>query len=634
MKKRIFSLLLACTLSISILPIGAAAAGAYPRPDLPDVFQGDGLYITVEPWEVKTDREYKITLGTGFSEGFVPIYFVEEVRDDYGYVTGTESTINYADRDGNLLLDSGVPSYRADQAGSEYFSEGLCPFYDKDTGLFGYMDTEGDVVIEPQFSEISPFSGGLAAVQEVGSAYNEWVYIDTSGNKVAGPYDAPGSARIPGYFSEGLLPHRYYTDSATDEVFVGYLNEQGEPAITLYRGEWDPDNMLEFLGARNHPNEVGSHFSEGYAIIEDQRNGRTYPIYLIIDTEGNEVGRIDPGAPLTARPYTVVHDGLIVAGFTNTEDGGSVGIGAVDVHGNIVVEPGKIASGNAWFDSGVIPGRESLLIDKKGNTVIPYSFNEITGMTDEEVFAQYPVMQSSWALTLPNFDDGISLLQVDLRGAGGGTIQAWRYLLEVHEGTYTGPGKVYNAATGQITGGGTATPVQPESNTPSAWAEEQANTAISNGIVPEILQSAYTQATTRAEFCALAVDLYETVKGTEITERATFTDTTDENVQKMAGLGVVNGVGSGRFDANGTLTREQAATMLSRLAEVMGKPLTAQAPTFADNASISSWAADAVGQMQGSGVMGGVGNNTFSPQGSYTREQSIVTTLRLYEIVK
>lgn len=176
------------------------------------------------------------------------------------------------------------------------------------------------------------------------------------------------------------------------------------------------------------------------------------------------------------------------------------------------------------------------------------------------------------------------------------------------------------------------TPVAPES--PSSWAAEQVNAAIAAGLVPEALQSQYTVAATRAEFCALAVALYETAAGSEITESATFSDTTDVNVQKMAGLGVVNGIGEDKFGSENKLTREQAATMLSRLADAMGKPLTAQAPTFADNTSISSWALDAVGQMQATGVMGGVGENTFSPAADYTREQSMMTIMRLFDIVK
>lgn len=182
-------------------------------------------------------------------------------------------------------------------------------------------------------------------------------------------------------------------------------------------------------------------------------------------------------------------------------------------------------------------------------------------------------------------------------------------------------------------------PSEPEQPTtpaeqPSDWALEQVNAGIEAGIVPASLQSKYEQAATRAEFCALAAGLYETVTGSEITDRATFTDTTDENVEKMAALGVVNGTGGGKFEPNAQLTREEAATMLSRLADTLDQPLTAQAPTFADNSAISDWAYDAVGQMQATGVMNGVGDNEFAPSDDYTREQSIVTIMRLYDIVK
>ena len=177
------------------------------------------------------------------------------------------------------------------------------------------------------------------------------------------------------------------------------------------------------------------------------------------------------------------------------------------------------------------------------------------------------------------------------------------------------------------------TPATPAEQ-PSSWAADAVQQGGELGIVPDSLQSKYGQATTRAEFCALATGLYETVTGSEITDRASFTDTTDENVEKMAALGVVNGTGGGKFEPTAQLTREEAATMLSRLADALDKPLTEQAPTFADNASISSWAVDAVGQMQATGVMNGVGENTFAPDEDYTREQSIVTIMRLYDIVK
>lgn len=168
---------------------------------------------------------------------------------------------------------------------------------------------------------------------------------------------------------------------------------------------------------------------------------------------------------------------------------------------------------------------------------------------------------------------------------------------------------------------------------PSPWAAEQVAAAIAANLVPQSLQSSYTQAATRAEFAALAVALYEVVTGSEIAGRVQFNDTTDVNVQKMAYLGVVLGVGDNRFDPNGQLTREQAAVMLARLANAVGQPIAASAPTFADNAQMSDWAVDAVGQMQSTGIMGGVGNNMFDPQGDYTREQSIITILRLFDLL-
>ena len=165
---------------------------------------------------------------------------------------------------------------------------------------------------------------------------------------------------------------------------------------------------------------------------------------------------------------------------------------------------------------------------------------------------------------------------------------------------------------------------------PSSWAIPDVNSANDLDLVPAELNKSYGQAVTRAEFCALAVQLYEAVKGREVTGRMTFVDTSNVNVEKMGALSVVNGVGDGKFAPDRALTREEAAIVLSNLMRALGKPLPEQAASFADNASISSWARTQVGQVQAAEIMGGTGNNMFSPKGSYTREQSIVTMLRLY----
>ena len=74
--------------------------------------------------------------------------------------------------------------------------------------------------------------------------------------------------------------------------------------------------------------------------------------------------------------------------------------------------------------------------------------------------------------------------------------------------------------------------------------------------------------------------------------------------------------------------------MLARLANAIGRPLPNISPTFADNYLISDWAFSATGQVQAVGIMGGVGNNRFAPVDTYTREQSIVTIMRLFDFVR
>ena len=196
-----------------------------------------------------------------------------------------------------------------------------------------------------------------------------------------------------------------------------------------------------------------------------------------------------------------------------------------------------------------------------------------------------------------------------------------------------GGGNVPRSGFMQIDGQQTSPTTAPNLNTASTWARDGISQAFELGLIPQALQNNYTANTTRAEFSALAVYLYETVTGRTLVGRTHFNDTTDINVQKMGYLGVVTGVGGGNFAPNDTITREQAAVMIARLANAIGQPLQLVNATFADNGYISSWALEGVGQVQGVGIMGGVGNNIFAPRGLYTREQSIITMLRLFDLL-
>jgi len=166
------------------------------------------------------------------------------------------------------------------------------------------------------------------------------------------------------------------------------------------------------------------------------------------------------------------------------------------------------------------------------------------------------------------------------------------------------------------------------SNPPSRWAADVVERAHALQLVPVGLEMDYTQAISRAEFAALGVRLYEHLNA-PVTGRTTFMDTTDVYVQKAAYIGIVSGVGNNRFNPGATITREQAAVILSRLLTLLDVPQPQVPLTFADNALFSPRAMPLVSGIVHAGIMGSVGDNRFAPAGDFTREQAIVTVMRV-----
>nr|WP_186827572.1 WG repeat-containing protein [Comamonas testosteroni] len=113
------------------------------------------------------------------------------------------------------------------------FSEGLAAF--KMNGLWGYMDREGRVRIEPQFKNAQAFSQGLAAVQQhrrsssdcgcdQDSDESKWGFIAPDGNWVIEPkfYNA-------GNFRQGLARVLIPRTSSMDNIFIDRQGRQALP---------------------------------------------------------------------------------------------------------------------------------------------------------------------------------------------------------------------------------------------------------------------------------------------------------------------------------------------------------------------------------------------------------------------
>ena len=201
----------------------------------------------------------------------------------------------------------------------------------------------------------------------------------------------------------------------------------------------------------------------------------------------------------------------------------------------------------------------------------------------------------------------------------------------------------------------------------SNWAAEDIINAVSMGYldddpdafgyqpaVTDLLGSDYTKAITRGQFAALAIRYYETLMNDITGEDYTipvatgddvFADSTgDTNMAKAFNLGILGGYNSADTRAgvyvgpNDLITREQAATMLTRLMECLIDDFDAVGRTgwtvwYADNLpfvdDIADWAYDGVRAVYGVGAMTGTTSTTFSAKDNYTIEQSVVTIMRI-----
>ncbi|NLA86717.1 MAG: hypothetical protein GX847_05425 [Clostridiales bacterium] len=176
--------------------------------------------------------------------------------------------------------------------------------------------------------------------------------------------------------------------------------------------------------------------------------------------------------------------------------------------------------------------------------------------------------------------------------------------------------------------------------TNTEWATVQKAKELS--LIPDGLQN-YNSGITRENFCNLAFELLNKVKGTQVIAPVypdsldPFTDYTDfasYKVFTLYKLGIVNGTGEGKFSPDKVITREEAAKLLNSIAVYLGISIPAPSTTFNDAASISSWAVEGVNNMAALGVMNGTGGGKFSPKGTYTGYQAILTMMRLYNLVK
>ncbi len=174
---------------------------------------------------------------------------------------------------------------------------------------------------------------------------------------------------------------------------------------------------------------------------------------------------------------------------------------------------------------------------------------------------------------------------------------------------------------------------------PSSWAVDEVSKAIESNLVPFEYQAAFTFNIKRYEFCSIIVEFLEEYydtsreeiikdKNIDVTYQA-FVDGINEDIAICLHLGIVKGRGNGIFDGDSEITREEAAVMLTNLANYLGLNTDADEVKLNDKKEVSEWSMDAVNFVLKNKFMQGVGNDMFSPKSNITREQTYIIMYRI-----
>ena len=181
----------------------------------------------------------------------------------------------------------------------------------------------------------------------------------------------------------------------------------------------------------------------------------------------------------------------------------------------------------------------------------------------------------------------------------------------------------------------------------SDWADLELQEAYENDLIPDVLMGKdMTGRITRGEFAAVAVKLYEALSGNRmiIAMDAPFSDISNSAerlyILKAFNYNIVNGISPTEYKPDSLLTREQMATMLTRVYKKFlwadytistdaKYPLAYNNTVkFSDDWQISDYAYQSVyfmnthGIINGVGPVAGIGPNCFAPNNSTPAQQA------------
>ncbi|MBR3991807.1 MAG: S-layer homology domain-containing protein [Clostridia bacterium] len=168
------------------------------------------------------------------------------------------------------------------------------------------------------------------------------------------------------------------------------------------------------------------------------------------------------------------------------------------------------------------------------------------------------------------------------------------------------------------------------------WSYEAIKYAVNKGYMNGIGDGKFDPTGSMTRGMVVTV-LYRREGSPEVTFRNDFSDVKAGKYYSDAVIwakdeGVVNGITETTFEPNGKITREQLATMLSRFSErcLVSVPERADLSGYPDADKIHSYAKDALAWANEANLIKGMSDGTLSPRGYATREQ-FATILKRFD---
>jgi len=245
---------------------------------------------------------------TRFGSGVAVAYKPADAK-----ISTTRAHCKVVSRSGEIINDSTIN----DHSFQTWYSEGLSVF--RNGGLYGYLDTRGEVFIQAKYKDARNFSSGMAAVR----TNSGWTYIDKTGK----PLENFTTQTEPGSFSGDVA-----TFTGTNGK-KGFIDKTGKVVI---------QPVYEQLAT----------FENGFSAGKYTDEKTQEPLFEIVTSTGKVIKKFSPS--LDQGKYYEIRSGfgnglaVIVEGFSH--------YGFVDTKGNIAVKTGfsevtKFISGRAWARS-------------------------------------------------------------------------------------------------------------------------------------------------------------------------------------------------------------------------------------------------------------------------------------------